>query len=119
MAVNVRPLADRVIVKPLEASEVKKGGIIIPDAHKEKLQEGEVVAPDPGMGDHPEHERNRDRGQLRACVTTLHRFLRRRLHRSGYISLSSSTRAGVPGQASPRSCIPSRPGGRGCRGPDE
>jgi chaperonin GroES len=51
MAVNVRPLADRVIVKPLEASEVKKGGIIIPDAHKEKPQEGEVVALGTGKRD--------------------------------------------------------------------
>ena len=51
MAVNVRPLADRVIVKPLETSEVKKGGIIIPDAHKEKPQEGEVVALGTGKRD--------------------------------------------------------------------
>ena len=51
MAVNVRPLADRVLVKPLETSEVKKGGIIIPDAHKEKPQEGEVVALGTGKRD--------------------------------------------------------------------
>jgi chaperonin GroES len=51
MAVNVRPLADRVLVKPLEASEVKKGGIIIPDAHKEKPQEGEIVALGTGKRD--------------------------------------------------------------------
>ena len=51
MAVNVRPLADRVLVKPLEAAEVKKGGIIIPDAHKEKPQEGEVVALGTGKRD--------------------------------------------------------------------
>ncbi len=44
MAVNVRPLGDRVLVKPLEEKEVKKGGIIIPDTAKEKPQEGEVVA---------------------------------------------------------------------------
>jgi chaperonin GroES len=44
MAVNVRPLADRVLVKPIEETEVKKGGIIIPDNAKEKPQEGEVVA---------------------------------------------------------------------------
>ena len=48
MAVNVRPLADRVLVKPLEASETKKGGIIIPDTAKEKPQEGEVIAVGPG-----------------------------------------------------------------------
>ncbi len=50
-AVNVRPLADRVLVKPLEATETKKGGIIIPDAHKEKPQEGEVVALGTGKRD--------------------------------------------------------------------
>jgi len=44
MAVNVRPLGDRVLVKPIEEKEVKKGGIIIPDTAKEKPQEGEVVA---------------------------------------------------------------------------
>lgn len=51
MAANIRPLADRVLVKPLEQSEVKKGGIIIPDAHKEKPQEGEVVALGTGKRD--------------------------------------------------------------------
>ena len=51
MAVNVRPLADRVILKPIEASESKKGGIIIPDTAKEKPQEGEVVALGTGKRD--------------------------------------------------------------------
>jgi len=49
--VNVKPLADRVIVKPLEAAEVKKGSIIIPDTAKEKPQQGEVVAVGPGKID--------------------------------------------------------------------
>ena len=49
--VNVRPLVDRVLVKPLEAAEVKKGGIIIPDTAKEKPQEGEVVALGTGKRD--------------------------------------------------------------------
>ena len=40
---NVRPLADRVVVKPLDVEEVKKGGIIIPDTAKEKPQQGEVI----------------------------------------------------------------------------
>src|SRR5438067_13082546 len=44
MAVNVRPLGDRVLVKPLEEKETKKGGIISPDTAKEKPQEGEVIA---------------------------------------------------------------------------
>jgi chaperonin GroES len=41
---NINPLADRVLVRPLDPTEVKKGGIIIPDTAKEKPQEGEVVA---------------------------------------------------------------------------
>jgi chaperonin GroES len=44
----VKPLADRVLIKPLEAAETKKGGIIIPDTAKEKPQEGEVVEVGPG-----------------------------------------------------------------------
>lgn len=42
--VNITPLADRVLIKPLEPKEVKKGGIIIPDTAQEKPQEGEVIA---------------------------------------------------------------------------
>jgi len=42
--VNVKPLGDRVLVKPVEVSEESKGGIIIPDAAKEKPQEGVVIA---------------------------------------------------------------------------
>jgi chaperonin GroES len=45
---NVKPLADRILVKPLEAEEKTKGGIIIPDNAKEKPQKGEVVAAGPG-----------------------------------------------------------------------
>ena len=41
---NIQPLGDRVIVKPLEAEEKTKGGIILPDTAKEKPQEGEVIA---------------------------------------------------------------------------
>src|SRR5258708_40039260 len=44
MAINVKPLGDRVLVQPLEEKGVKKGGIIIPDTAKEKPQEGPVVA---------------------------------------------------------------------------
>ena len=44
MAINVKPLGDRVLVQPLEEKEVKKGDIIIPDTAKEKPQEGTVVA---------------------------------------------------------------------------
>jgi chaperonin GroES len=42
--VNVKPLGDRVLVKPVEVSEESKGGIIIPDTAKEKPQEGVVIA---------------------------------------------------------------------------
>ncbi len=41
---NIQPLADRIIVKPLEAEEMTKGGIVLPDTAKEKPQEGEVMA---------------------------------------------------------------------------
>jgi len=45
---KVRPLGDRVLVKPIEEGEQIKGGIIIPDTAKEKPQEGLVVAVGPG-----------------------------------------------------------------------
>jgi len=41
---KIKPLGDRVLVKPMKESEVKKGGIIIPDTAKEKPQEGVVEA---------------------------------------------------------------------------
>ncbi|HEX7401197.1 MAG TPA: co-chaperone GroES [candidate division Zixibacteria bacterium] len=45
---QVKPLADRVLIKPLETEETKKGGIIIPDTAKEKPQQGEVMEVGPG-----------------------------------------------------------------------
>jgi len=44
MALNIKPLGDRLLVEPIEEKEVKKGGIIIPDSAKEKPQEGIIVA---------------------------------------------------------------------------
>ena len=44
MALNLKPLGDRLLVEPAEEKEVKKGGIIIPDTAKEKPQEGTVRA---------------------------------------------------------------------------
>jgi chaperonin GroES len=44
MALNIKPLGDRVLVEPVEEKETKKGGIIIPDTAKEKPQEGIVRA---------------------------------------------------------------------------
>ena len=48
---ELKPLGDRVIVKPLEAEEKTKGGIVLPDTAKEKPQEGKVVAVGPGKWD--------------------------------------------------------------------
>jgi len=44
MAVTVTPLADRVLVKRLEAQQKTKGGIILPDSAQEKPKEGEIIA---------------------------------------------------------------------------
>ena len=48
MAVDLQPMADRLVVKPIEREEVTKGGIVLPDTAKEKPQEGEVLAVGPG-----------------------------------------------------------------------
>jgi chaperonin GroES len=45
---NVKPLEDRILLKPMEAEQKTAGGIIIPDNAKEKPQKGEVVAVGPG-----------------------------------------------------------------------
>jgi chaperonin GroES len=45
---NLKPLGDRVIVKPMEAEEKTKGGIILPDTAKEKPIEGTIIAVGPG-----------------------------------------------------------------------
>jgi chaperonin GroES len=42
--INIRPLGDRVVIKPMEAEETTKGGIILPDTAKEKPQKGKVLA---------------------------------------------------------------------------
>jgi len=44
----LKPLDDRVVIKPLEAEEKTAGGIVLPDAAKEKPQRGKVVATGPG-----------------------------------------------------------------------
>ena len=51
MALNIKPLGDRVLVEPAEEKEVKKGGIIIPDTAKEKPMESVVVALGTGKTD--------------------------------------------------------------------
>jgi chaperonin GroES len=49
--VKIKPLADRVVIKPLEAQEKTVSGIIIPDSAKEKPQRGTVMAAGPGTKD--------------------------------------------------------------------
>jgi chaperonin GroES len=51
--VNIKPLADRVLVEPAAAEEKTAAGIIIPDTAKEKPQKGTVVAVGPGKKDEP------------------------------------------------------------------
>lgn len=53
MSVNVKPLADRVLVEPAPAEEKTASGIIIPDSAKEKPQRGKVIAVGPGKKDEP------------------------------------------------------------------
>jgi chaperonin GroES len=45
---QTQPLADRLVVKPMQKEEVTKGGIYLPDTAKEKPQEGEIIAVGPG-----------------------------------------------------------------------
>ena len=45
---TIRPLDDRVVVRPLEAEQVSAGGIVLPDTAKEKPQKGEIIAVGPG-----------------------------------------------------------------------
>ncbi|MEL0183728.1 MAG: co-chaperone GroES [Flavobacteriaceae bacterium] len=50
---NIKPLADRVLVEPLEAETKTASGIIIPDTAKEKPQKGNIVAVGPGTKENP------------------------------------------------------------------
>ena len=47
-SVKVAPLADRVVIKPMEETEQMRGGLYIPDTAKEKPQQGEIIAVGPG-----------------------------------------------------------------------
>ena len=53
MSINVKPLADRVIIEPAAAEEKTAGGIIIPDTAKEKPQKGNIVSVGPGTKENP------------------------------------------------------------------
>ena len=48
MAIGLRPLGDRVVIKPLAREDVTKSGLVLPDTAKEKPQQGEIVAVGPG-----------------------------------------------------------------------
>ncbi|MAU55209.1 MAG: co-chaperone GroES [Flavobacteriales bacterium] len=50
---KIKPLADRVLLEPLEAETKTASGIIIPDTAKEKPQKGNIVAVGPGTKDNP------------------------------------------------------------------
>ena len=51
MSVSIKPLEDRIVVRPLEAEQTTASGLVIPDSAQEKPQEGEVVAVGPGRFD--------------------------------------------------------------------
>jgi len=51
MALNLKPLADRVVVEPIEREEMTASGIYVPETAKEKPQEGKIVAVGPGRRD--------------------------------------------------------------------
>ena len=57
MSVNIKPLEDRILVKPLDAEQTTASGLVIPDTAKEKPQEGEVLAVGPGRFDDDGDER--------------------------------------------------------------
>ena len=51
--INIKPLADRVVIAPLAAETTTASGIIIPDTAKEKPQKGNIVAVGPGTKENP------------------------------------------------------------------
>ena len=51
MSVSIKPLEDRIVVKPLDAEQTTASGLVIPDTAKEKPQEGEVLAVGAGRWD--------------------------------------------------------------------
>jgi len=51
VSVSIKPLEDRIVVRPLEAEQTTASGLVIPDTAKEKPQEGEIVAVGPGARD--------------------------------------------------------------------
>ncbi len=64
MALKLRPLADRVVIKPVEREEMTKSGIVLPDTAKEKPQEGIIEA----VGSGKYNERTGERIKLDVAV---------------------------------------------------
>ncbi len=64
MALKLRPLADRVVIKPVEREEITKSGIVLPDTAKEKPQEGIIEA----VGNGRYNERTGERIKLDVAV---------------------------------------------------
>lgn len=63
MSLNIKPLGDRLVVKPLEEEEITPSGIVLPETAKEKPQKGEVMAVGPGA-------RNDDGDRIKMDVST-------------------------------------------------
>jgi chaperonin GroES len=63
MSLSIKPLGDRLVVKPLEEEEVTPSGIVLPETAKEKPQKGEVLAVGPGA-------RNDDGDRIEMDVST-------------------------------------------------
>lgn len=63
MSLNIKPLGDRLVVKPLEEEEITPSGIVLPETAKEKPQKGEVLAVGPGS-------RNDDGDRIKMDVST-------------------------------------------------
>ena len=82
VSVNIKPLEDRIVVKPLDAEQTTASGLVIPDTAKEKPQEGEVLAIGPGRIDD-----NGNRVPL---------------------DVASATRSSTASTAAPRSSTPAR-----------
>jgi chaperonin GroES len=51
MSISIKPLGNRVVVKPVEEEDVTSGGIVLPESAKEKPQKGEILATGPGERD--------------------------------------------------------------------
>jgi chaperonin GroES len=72
MALNLKPLADRLVVEPTEQEEVTASGIYVPETAKEKPQKGTVVAVGPGRkddeGTHPQGKRHPSYSRIAAIL---------------------------------------------------